>query len=499
MTENKLAQKSRFKSFFERLSGKLLSVFSLLEERNNFFQNLSLLIGSGTPLVEALRIVTKEIQSGRMKKAVDDIYVAVESGEKFWQSLADHPYIFTEYEIRMIKIAEETGTLEKSLGYLAAQLEKDYELRGKIKSALFYPIIVLSFALIIGMGVTWFVLPKLARAFASLRIALPAVTRVLIYVGDVVNQYGQYIFPGVIIGIFVLSLLIRLTRLKFVFLGGMELLPGIGEFLRQVRTARLALFTGTLLDSGVPIVDALDTLVSISEAPREKRFFIKLKERIEIGDSFEKSFEQIPKVGRIFPPVTQQMIFVAEKSGRLPEVFLYISNLYEKRVELGAKNLSQTLEPVLLVGIAGVVAFIAVAIILPIYSLLGGIQGGNPPPQQSSPPPQVVEEVASKASVTDISSEESLPPAVIEDIPAVSSSSGNEPEKTDIKMVKILPTPINHLNVRAGPGTFYNLLRQIPDEGSYEYTTIEDGWYRILSDDGVAGWIYGQYAEIIEN
>lgn len=281
---------------FGGLLPRLLAVFSSLSERNAFFQNLSLLIGSGTPLVEALRIISEEKSSWRMTRAVKDILETVESGGKFWEALASHGYLFTAYEIRMIKIAEETGNLEKSLDYLSKQLEKDSDLRGKIGSALFYPTIVLLFAAIIGMGVSWFVLPRLSRAFASLRVALPTPTKLLIGMGDLVNNYGSIIFPVFIALIFILALLIRLTRLRFALLGFLEFLPGIGQFLREVRTARLSLFLGTLLDSGVPLVEGLETMEKIVEFKKERRFFAGLRERIEAGDSFENSFKVLPGV-----------------------------------------------------------------------------------------------------------------------------------------------------------------------------------------------------------
>jgi type IV pilus assembly protein PilC len=477
----------KFGWLFPRLS----AVFSSLSERNAFFQNLSLLIGSGTPLVEALRIISQEKSSWRMTHAIKDILETVESGGKFWEALQKHDYLFTAYEIRMMKIAEETGNLEKSLDYLSKQLEKDADLRGKISSALFYPTIVLSFAAIIGLGVSWFVLPRLSRAFASLRVALPAPTKLLIGMGDLVNNYGSIIFPVFIALVFILALLIRLTRLRFAMLGLLEFLPGIGQFLREVRTARLSLFLGTLLDSGVPLVEGLETMEKIVEFKKERRFFAGLRERIEAGDSFENSFKALPGVASMFPPVTQQMIFVAERSGKLPEVFLYVSNLYEKRVETGSKNLTQTLEPILLVGIAGVVAFIAIAIILPIYSLLGGLQGGAPPPRPAPPP--AVEEALPAAPVA---------PAVQKSLPSETSIVPKEtesaPPPAEVSRLRVKETPLGYLNVRAGPGTEYKLLREAAPGEEFAYTTFEVGWYRIVDSDGRAGWVAEKYVELIK-
>ena len=473
---------------FINLARLFLAVFSSLGERNAFFQNLSLLIGSGTPLVEALRIISEEKNSWRLGQALKDILLTVEGGGKFWEALQKHDYLFTAYEIRMIKIAEETGNLEKSLDYLSKQLEKDADLRGKISSALLYPAIVLGFAFVIGIGVSWFVLPRLSRAFASLRVVLPTPTKILIGIGDIVNSYGSIIFPSLLVMLFILALLLRLTRLRFVALGTLEFLPGIGKFLREVRTARLSLFLGTLLDSGVPLVEALETMDRIVEFKKERRFFVGLKERIEAGDSFANSFKALPGVAAMFPPVTQQMIFVAERSGKLPNVFLYISNLYEKRVELGSKNLTQTLEPILLVGIAFVVAFIAIAIILPIYSLLGGIQGGAPPPRPA-PPPVVVEQAVPTvpAPAPEVAASPVPPVPVAPETPPVSPN-----------RLKIKATPTGSLNVRAGPGTEYKLLREAAPGDTFTYTTSEDGWYRVIDSAGLAGWGVEKYVEIME-
>ncbi len=476
--------KSNFKSRVRDFFGKLLSVFSLIEERNVFFQNLALLIKSGTPLSEALRIIIEDLQSYRMKRAAKVMLEDIEDGGKFWKALDDHRYIFSEYEIRMVKIAEETGSLYKSLEYLSTQLGKDTELRGKIRGALFYPVTVLVFASVIGTGISWFVLPKLARAFASLRIQLPIATQILIKIGDFINSYGYIVFPSLAVLAFILFLAFRFTRLKFVGLRVIEVLPGVGGFLRRVRTARLSLFFGTLLEAGVPIVETLESMVSIVEMPREKRFFKQLLEHIEMGESFEKSFSEIKEAKTLFPKVTQQMIFTGEKSGRLPEIFLYISDLYEKKVDLESKNLTQTLEPILLVLIALVVAFIAIAIILPIYSLLGGLQSGSPVTGTPPPPIEEVREAPTPA------------PAGTPEGPKAEAPKEAVEVKAE-KKVKVLDTPIGYLNVRAGPGTFYKFLRRANPGEIFEYTTIEDGWYRIIEDNGAAGWVLEKYVEIV--
>lgn len=459
-----------------KLQARMFAIFPLTEERNSFFQNLSILVESGTPLVEALRVVQGELRSSRMKSAVADIVAAVENGERFWMALDRHRFVFSEYEIRLTKIAEETGRLAKSLGYLSEQLGKDLELRGKIRSALFYPVLVLAFAAVIGMGITWFVLPKLSRVFLSLHVALPFVTRALISLGGVIDKYGAYIGAGLVALGITAFFVLRFTRLKYAARYALEHIPGIGQFLRDVQTAKIALFMGTLLESGVPVLESLETLYAISEGGREKRFFSKLKERVGVGESFEKSFGEIRESKSLFPALTQYMIFTGEKSGNLPGAFLYIAQFYDKRLDSASKNLAQVLEPILLVGIALVVAFIAIAIVTPIYGLVSNF---GAPQQFSAPrPAPVVEAPAPEAA-----------PTAAPEAPATST-----PAATG-KRLRIGISPLGFVNVRNGPGTNYKKLREARPGETYAYTTVENGWYRIVDDTGGAGWISETYAE----
>lgn len=449
--------------------------FSPVEERHAFFENLSLLVQSGTPLIEGLRIVEGEFKSARLKRVVAEITEALDGGGKFYSALTAYPTIFTDYEVRMVKVAEETGKMGKTLQYLADQLEKDLELRGKIRTALLYPVIVLVFAGVIGIGIAWFVLPKLARVFASLRIKLPLVTKILIGLGEFINNYGGIVFPVFIAVAIAVFMAFRFTRLRFFGLWFAEHMPSIGPFLREVRTARICLFFGTLLEAGVPILETLQTMENISEASNERRFFKALKGSIEIGGSFQTSFAVIKESKTLFPSIAQHMIFTAEKSGKLPDIFLYIATLYERKIDGAAKNLTQTLEPVLLVGIAGVVAFLAIAIILPIYSLVGGFQEGG-----------VVQQTPVAEAPVSAPQPEALAPVapLVREAPAPATP-----------QLKILESPLGFVNVRSGPGVNYKKLREAKPGEVYEYTTKESGWYRIVDANGTAGWISEQYAQ----
>lgn len=461
-----------------QLRARVLALFPLTEERNSFFQNLSMLVTSGTPLVEALGVVQGEVRSARMKSAVADILVSVENGERFWIALNRHRFVFSEYEIRLTKIAEETGRLAKSLGYLAAQLGKDLELRAKIRSALFYPLLVLVFAAAIGFGITWFVLPRLARVFLSLHVQLPFATRALIGVGDIVGRYGQFILPAFIAAAVTAFFILRFTRVKYIATYVLELVPGIGQFLRDVQTAKISLFMGTLLESGVPVLEALETLRDISEGGREKRFFAQLKDRVGVGESFEKSFGEIRETKTLFPSLTQYMIFTGEKSGNLPGSFLYIAEFYDKKLDAASKNLAQVLEPILLVGIALVVAFIAIAIVTPIYGLVSNFGG---PQQSPAPAPQpVVEAPASPAAAS-----AALP------APTSEAITPSAPQKR----LRIGTSPFGFVNARSGPGTNYRKLREVKPGEEFVYTGSENGWYRIVDSSGEAGWISENYAQ----
>ena len=344
----------------------------MFKDKEYFVENFAMLLGSGMDIVQILKTLGNEMHGERMKREVLKIREAVEGGASISEAL-DASGFFPAHAIALMKIGEQSGRLPENLKIIAVQAAKDRAFRSRALSAAMYPLFVLVLTIVIGLGISWFILPRLATVFASLRVELPLVTRYLIALGEFFNKHGAVAVPSifVILGTIVFFLFgfskTRIAGQWFLFF-----LPGIRGLIREVELARFGYILGTLLDAGLPIVDALGALSSATTVPPYKTFYRALAVHIEEGRSFEQTFAMIKTHG-LFPVSVLQMIVSAEQSGRLVATLLSIGETYEVKSEVTTKNLTIVLEPILLVIVWLGVVSVALAVILPIYSLLSGI------------------------------------------------------------------------------------------------------------------------------
>jgi len=357
---------------------KKISSFFLLshitkDERGYFIENISLLISSGMNIMVALESIKSESKSRRMREIIDFMKEEIDAGIPLWKAL-EHTGIFSPNTIALLRIGEETGRLSENFKVITAQERKDRVFKSKIRSAMLYPAIVLSLTVVIGIGITWFILPKLSLVFSGLNLKLPVLTRALISMGAYLGSYGYIIMPSVIFVLLLFwFLLFIFKKTKYIGQGILFVIPVIGKLVKEIEIARFGFILGTLLHAGLPLLDALDSLGEVTVFRKYQRFFDYLRKEIENGNSFQKSFSVYPNMKKLIPVPIQQMIVAAEQSGNLPETLINIGNIYEEKTEITTKNLSVTLEPILLVIVWIGVAGIALAVILPLYSILGGL------------------------------------------------------------------------------------------------------------------------------
>lgn len=320
----------------------------------------------------ALRAVREDMRSKRMQRLVDGLIEETEAGSPLWKSLQS-THLMPPHVVSLVRLGEESGRLSENFNVIVQQQAKDRLFRSKIFSAMMYPAMVLTLTGIIGIGIAWFILPRLATLFDELDIALPGLTRALIFVGKAFGDYGAWLVPasiGLLGAFFYLLFVSKKTKIV-----GQALLfstPGVSRLLQEVELARAGFVFGTLLQAGMPIVQVAESLRDATTLERYRRLYHFFAEHLEVGDSFRKIFAFYPKLRKLIPLPIQQLISAAEQSGRLSDTFLAIGATYEARTETTMKNVSVVLEPLLLVIVwLGVVA-VALAIILPIYSLIGG-------------------------------------------------------------------------------------------------------------------------------
>lgn len=352
---------------------KFFTNFGLSKEKDEFIENLNMLVASGMSITGAISSITKEIRNTRMKSILEKILVDIESGSSVWKAFLKTE-LFKDYTISLIRLGEESGNFLENLKVVALELEKDREFSSKVRSALMYPAFVLGLTAFIGVGISWFILPKLAKVFDQLNISLPLITKILIGFGVFLGEHGKYAVP--------LALLVLGTIFYFVFvfprtkeIGQTILfsLPGIKGLMTEVEIARFGYLLGTLLGAGLQITQAIDSLASASSSIRYKKFYIHLRDSVDMGNSFEKSFLSYKKIDKLIPPAIQQLVISGEQSGNLNGTLLKIGQVMEAKSETTTKNLTIIMEPVLLIIVWAGVVGVAFAVILPIYSLVGGI------------------------------------------------------------------------------------------------------------------------------
>ncbi len=362
------------KDAVKKTGNHFLSRFGLGEERDFFLENVSSLLASGIPILDAIAAINVEVRSNRLKRITAALREDVEAGRSLSESL-ERTGLFSSHVAALIRIGERSGRLVENLKVIAAEQKKERALKSKLRSAAMYPVFVLALTLIIGIGIAWFILPKLAGVFSQLKLQLPLITRVLIQSGTFLGKYGIYAIPGflaVCAAFFYFLFFFPKTKVAGEYI--LSLFPGVKDLVKDAEIAKFGYLFGSLTSAGLSPTDALDSLARSTTLSRYRAFYRYLKEGVAEGNSLKKNFAQYKKTGKLFPATVQQLIIAGEQSGTLSQTLIKIGEEYEAKTDTSAKDFAVILEPILLVIVwVGVVA-VALAVVLPIYSLVGGLQ-----------------------------------------------------------------------------------------------------------------------------
>ncbi len=343
------------------------------DERDYFLDNFAMLLQSGADPLGALFAIRQELENKKMHTLITEMEEDINMGMNITDAF-EKSTLFSAREIALLRIGEETGKIPESLDLLAKQEEKDRQLSSKIRSASMYPVFVLSIAFIIGISISWFILPKLAQVFDQLHLALPLPTRILIAVGKFLQQWGVVAVPSFMAIIAGLSYIVFFYhRTKFI---GQKILlrtPGVGRLIMEAEVARFGSLFGTLLEAGVPIVVAFESLIDATGLFAYKKLYTHLRERTIDGHALREGFASYPNSKKLIPTAVMHMVCAGADSGRLARTLISVGERYEAKAEQTTKNLSTLLEPALIILVWLGVVTMAFAIITPIYSLIGGI------------------------------------------------------------------------------------------------------------------------------
>ncbi len=337
-----------------------------------FTKHLSVMLKSGIPLAEAVKSLMDQTKNPAFKVVLEDILAEVENGQSLEKALSKHPKVFDALYLSLVATGEKSGNLEENLEYLAGQLKKTYAFNKKIAGATLYPKLVISAALIMGGSLALFVLPNLVKLFASLDVELPVTTKILLYVANLMKNFGYLIVGGVFVLAFLISLALKTSWLKPKWHLLLLTAPAFGGLNQNIELAQICRDLGIMLKSGLTITEALETQQKATQNLVFKKYLGDLLKGTEKGKKI--SAQMNSQKLKFIPMIVPKMIGIGEETGKLDEVLLYLGDFFEEEVDDATANLSSTLEPILLMVIGVIVAFIALAIISPIYQLAGNIK-----------------------------------------------------------------------------------------------------------------------------
>ncbi|OGE33188.1 hypothetical protein A3C59_03665 [Candidatus Daviesbacteria bacterium RIFCSPHIGHO2_02_FULL_36_13] len=342
------------------------------EEKDNFLENLAVMITSGIDVSSAIASLIQETHSKKMLKIFQNLEQEINAGSQLWKAL-EKSKLLPAHITTLIRLGEESGRLPENLKMVVTEQQKEREFASKLQSAMIYPVIVFSLTLIIGISISWFLLPRLSLVFSQLKVELPLITKILISVGKFLGDFGIIFIPSLtVLIILAVYCLFFAKKTKFIGQSLLMRLPGIGKIIMETELARLGFILGELLTAGLIVTDAISSLASATTTIAYQKFYLSLEKSIDQGNSFESSFKLYKGINKLIPAPIQQIIITSERSGRLPEVLINLGQNFEGKLEISTKNLVVYMEPVLLIIIWLGVLFVALAVILPIYSLIGG-------------------------------------------------------------------------------------------------------------------------------
>lgn len=330
---------------------------------------LATLLQAGVPLDEALQSVVEQVENPAQARLYTQVREEVRQGSSLFQALAEQGRSFPDLYQRMVEVGENSGTLDQVLLRLADFLEEQARLRSRTVSALAYPVLMA----IVGVGVLLFLLsfvvPKITRMLTDLGQALPLPTRLLITTSDLISAYGWLV--ALLVGGGIVALLrYRRTEAGRLKLDGWTLkLPLIGRIQREIATARFSRTLGTLLHSGVPLLKALE----ISCGLLSNKVLRTAVETTSLEVREGASLAEPLKRSGVFPPLLAQMTAVGERSGTLEEMLIKVADSQDRQVEITLAGLLSLLEPLMILAMGGIIGFIVLAVLLPIFQASQGL------------------------------------------------------------------------------------------------------------------------------
>ncbi len=351
---------------------KILPMFSKVKSTDLiiFTRQLSSMLSSGLTLMRALAILKDQVQSAAMQEVVNSIINDVEEGKPFSSSIAKYPAVFSTIYVSLIKAGEASGLLDKVLVRLADNLEKEAKLKGTIKSALMYPVIVIILMVVVMFIMMIFVIPQLTVLYQNLNVPLPLPTQIVIGFSDFIQTFWPIMLILLVGGVVLFRRWHKTIEGQLITDSLILKLPVFGKLIRQTILAEFSRTFGLLVGTGTLVVDALlqtaDTAGNIHYRNAIKDVSKQVEKGVTIGDAMS--------VYPLFPSILIQLVKIGEQTGKVDESLAKASEYFERDVDQTVKTLTTAMEPFIMVVLGIGVAFLIISVITPIYSLISSIQ-----------------------------------------------------------------------------------------------------------------------------
>lgn len=331
----------------------------------NFTRQLSTMVTAGLPLIDALSILGRQETNSQFKSVILTIMGRIRGGETFAKSLGAYPSHFNQMYVSLVEAGERSGKLDSVLERIADTLEKQRTFRSKVKTAMIYPIIVVSGMVILMAMMMIFVVPQLTEIYSQFNLDLPVTTQMLIFTSNMFVYYWWALLIGAAAGIVWYMSFTKTPTGKSLVDSIVLKLPIWGSLKKDMVMGELTRTLGLLVGSGVPILDGLNIVANALESPTYTRSVKKIAVNVERGIALGVLFSRED----IFPPIVGQMVTVGEETGKMDETLTRVAAFFETSADEKVKRLTTALEPIILVALGGGVAFLVLSIVMPLYQL----------------------------------------------------------------------------------------------------------------------------------
>lgn len=330
-----------------------------------FLRQFAILLNAGILLVDAVKLLAAQTSDSLLKEALEELATAIEEGEALSVAMARQPKIFPDLLVQMVRSAEVSGRLEEVLDQMATYYEKQYRIKKKVETAMTYPLVVGGLAVLITIFLLVFIVPIFSDMFASMGGELPAITQMVLNLSYFFRDFW-WLFGLALIGlIFAAKRLLKQAHYAYVVDALLLKIPVVGMFLQKSLLARMTQTLSSLLNSSVPILDAIEVTSKVVGNRVVEQVLLEAKKEVEQGESLAK-----PMLDHwFFPPLITQMIQVGESIGELDSMLKKVSDIYDQELEEATDKLQSLIEPVMIITLAIIVGFIVMAIVVPMFSM----------------------------------------------------------------------------------------------------------------------------------